>query len=159
MAPGGRLCPGRPAGWRLGSVDISGTWTDGDYDYPQQAELVEICCFLCLAVLGLLFELGHHHLHHYLEHTIELNVLRDFGQPHGSHSHHLLKHQLMGGNRHAMALFNRISAEMMVLGFIALTCWIVYQCKMFQHIADDLAGTYTSSPDYYFIYNMVPKAI
>ena len=34
------------------------------------------------------------------------------------------KDQLMGGNAHVMALFDRISGELMVLGFVAFVVWV-----------------------------------
>ena len=54
---------------------------------------------------------------------IKFHVLDAYGQkrhaPPGR-----AKDQLMGGNAHVMALFDRISGELMVLGFVAFVVWV-----------------------------------
>jgi len=128
------------------------TWTEGYAASDGQENFVEVVVFVCVTSVAVLFEVGHHYLHHVLEHNINLGVLAAYGQT----AHHVPprpKHKLIGGNGHAMNLFNRLSAELMVLGFVAFVVWSCYQAKMFHDIADDLAKTYTSSPDYYYIYN------
>ena len=34
------------------------------------------------------------------------------------------KHHLIGGNQHVVALYNRVSGELMVLGFVAFVVWV-----------------------------------
>ena len=35
------------------------------------------------------------------------------------------KHHLIGGNQHVVALYNRVSGELMVLGFVAFVVWVL----------------------------------
>jgi len=128
------------------------TWTDGYYADYSQPLFVELCVFLCITTLAVGFEVGHHVLHHWLGHTVKFHVLDAYGQKRHAPAGRA-KDQLMGGNAHVMALFDRISGELMVLGFVAFVVWACYQGEMFKTIADSLAKNYTSSPDYYFIYN------
>ena len=46
------------------------SWTNGDYEDPLQTLFVELCVFVVLTTIAVMFEMGHHYLHHFLEHRV-----------------------------------------------------------------------------------------
>ena len=59
---------------RAGGAD---TWTNGGYDNMGQVLFVETVVFVVILSIAVLFELGHHQLHHFLEHKARPDSLRD----------------------------------------------------------------------------------
>ena len=46
------------------------TWTNHAYKDLGQPLFVELCVFVVITTVAVMFELGHHHLHHFLEHKV-----------------------------------------------------------------------------------------
>jgi len=138
---------------RGGTTSGYDIWTYGGYTNLGQPLFAEVVVFLFVTSVAVLFEVGHHLMHNYLHaKTYKFEVVARFGQKQ-YHPTPRAKHHLIGGQQHVIALYDRISGELMVLGFVAFFVWVCYQSQVFHEIASDLKGRYTSSPDYYFLYN------
>jgi hypothetical protein len=112
------------------------------YKNVDEYAFVECMLICCMVTLALLFETLHHKVLHTLEHHIEKSARRG--------SADLSKTDIItGGHKHGlymMRLMERLSGELMVLGFLAFTVWSCNKGELYDKVVTEGYGPPTG-PD------------
>lgn len=112
------------------------------YSNEGQHFILEAIVLTSLVILATIFEYFHGLLHHFID-TIGYGVVDAYKErPKPKEETELEKRSapahIKGGNWHLSNLFNRMNAEFMVLGFLAVCVWSCNQAEAFDAIAENL---------------------
>jgi hypothetical protein len=106
------------------------------YTNVDEYAFVECMLICCMVALALFFETIHHYAHHSLEHHVEKGARKG--------SVNLSKTDIITtGHKHGLymlRLLDRLSDELMVLGFLAFTVWSCNKAKVYDMVVADDYG-------------------